>query len=108
MSCATPPQGVQGHKGSKFRKVRDYLTDEVVNGDVSFFLEEVPDIGAPKKDGLCSSGGYNSEIVKSVGNLSWVTRLWERTRNLRLTTKRYAKIEMNKVTVNRRPSKHSV
>ena len=81
MSCATPPQGVHGHKGSKFRKVRDYLTDEVVNGDVSFFLEEVLEIGTTKKDGLSSSSDYNSEIVKSIGNLSWVTRLWERTRN---------------------------
>ena len=71
----------KGIKESKFRKIRDYLTDEVVNGDVSFFLEEVLDIGTTKKDGLRSSGDYNSEIVKSIRNLSWVTRLWERTRN---------------------------
>jgi hypothetical protein len=44
-----PPQSVQGHKGSEFSKVRDYLTDEVANDDVSFFLEEVSDIGAIKK-----------------------------------------------------------
>jgi len=43
------PKVCKGIKETNSAKVRDYLTDEVVNDDVSFFLEEISDIGTTKK-----------------------------------------------------------
>jgi hypothetical protein len=43
------PKVFKGIKEANSAKVRDYVTDEVVNDDVSFFLEETSDIGTTKK-----------------------------------------------------------
>ena len=44
-----PPKVCKGIKETNSAKVRDYVTDEAVNDDVSFFLEEISDIDTTKK-----------------------------------------------------------
>jgi len=58
------PKVFKGIKEANSAKVRDYVTDEVVNDDVSFFLEEISDIGTTKKTDYVVLGEYNSEIGK--------------------------------------------
>jgi len=65
------PKVFKGIKEANSAKVRDYVTDEVVNDDVSFFLEEISDIGTTKKTDYVVLGEYNSEIGKQSGNISW-------------------------------------
>ncbi|MGZ4863804.1 MAG: hypothetical protein ACXV7G_03625 [Halobacteriota archaeon] len=51
------PKVFKGIKKAHSAKGRDYLTDELANVDVYFFLEKVSDIGViRKKNGLLRSG----------------------------------------------------
>ncbi len=91
----------KGIKEANSTKVRDYLTPEVVNENVSLFLEEILDIGTTKETVYVILGVYHSEIGKQLrehfldqlGDINakyythysnyrltdeqWVTGLWE-------------------------------
>jgi hypothetical protein len=54
----------KGIKEPNSAKVRDYLTQEVVNKNVSCFLEEMLDIGTTKETVYVVLGVYNSDIGK--------------------------------------------
>jgi hypothetical protein len=54
----------KGIKEAKSNKVRGYLTPELVNKNVSCFIEEISDIGTTKKTVYVVLGVYNSDIGK--------------------------------------------
>jgi|ERR1019366_10516989 hypothetical protein len=53
----------KGIKEANSNKVRDYLTPELVNKNVSCFIEEISDIGTTKKTVYVILGVRNSEIA---------------------------------------------
>lgn len=91
----------KGIKESDSRKVQNYLTDDVVNKNVSCFLQEIADIGTTKKTVFVVLGVYDSDIgklfrehfLKKMGDVNvkyythysnfrltdeeWVTGLWK-------------------------------
>jgi hypothetical protein len=85
----------KGIKEVNSKNVLNYLTPEVVNDNVSFFLEEISDIGTTKKTVYVILGVRNSEVGKQfrkyfLGHMGDVkVRYYTHYSNFSLTDKKW-------------------